>query len=102
MRRILLAVFILVLPSAVALYVYINTQTSKTPTSRDAVGQVTTFAGSGRPGVEDNAGAEASFSEPFGIAVDMRGNVIVTEGGQSNRIRIITPNGAVQTITGSE
>lgn len=102
MRRILLAVFILALPSAVALYVYLTLTPTKTPTSRDAVGQVTTLAGSGRPDVEDNAGASASFIEPFGIAADARGNVIVAEGGQSNRIRIITPNGAVQTITGSE
>ncbi len=102
MRRVLLAVFILVIPSAVALYVYFKVRATNTPTSRDAVGQVTTLAGSGRPAVEDNAGASASFSEPFGIAVDSRGNVIVAEGGGSNRVRIITPNGAVQTITGSE
>ncbi|HJQ68666.1 MAG TPA: NHL repeat-containing protein [Blastocatellia bacterium] len=102
MRRVLLAVFILALPSAIALYVYFNVRATKTPTSRDAVGQVTTFAGSGRPAVEDDAGERASFSEPFGIAVDARGNVIVSEGGQSNRVRIITPNGAAQTITGSE
>lgn len=102
MRRILLAVLILVLPSAVALYVYINANTSKTPTSRDASGYVTTFAGAGYPGFDNNVGAAASFSEPFGIAVDTRGNVMVSEGGQSNRIRIITPEGAVQTITGSD
>ena len=102
MRRVLLAVLILVLPSAVALYVYLTVTPTKTPTSRDAVGEVTTLAGSGRPEVEDNAGASASFVEPFGVAVDARGNVIVTEGSQSNRVRIITPSGAVQTITGSE
>lgn len=102
MRRILLAVFILVLPSAVALYAYLTSNISKTPTSRDAVGQVTTLAGSGSPGVEDNNGTEASFSEPFGIAIDAHSNVIVAEGGQGNRIRIITPQGAVQTIAGSE
>jgi sugar lactone lactonase YvrE len=102
MRRVLLAVFILVLPSAVALYAYLSIKTSKTPTSRDAVGQVTTLAGSGSPGVEDNTGAQASFSEPFGVALDLHGNVLVAEGGQGNRIRIITPQGVVQTIAGSE
>ena len=102
MRRVLLAVFILVLPSAVALYAYLTAKTSKTPTGRDAVGQVTTLAGSGSPGVEDNTGAAASFSEPFGVALDLRGNVIVAEGGQGNRVRIITPQGVVQTIAGSE
>jgi sugar lactone lactonase YvrE len=102
MRRVLLAVFILVLPSAVALYVYLTSKTSKTPTARDAVGQVTTLAGSGSPGVEDNTGTAASFSEPFGVACDPHGNVVVAEGGQGNRIRFITPQGVVQTIAGSE
>ncbi len=102
MRRVLLAVFILALPSAVALYAYLTIKTTKTPTSRDAVGQVTTFAGSGSPGVEDNTGAAASFSEPFGVALDLHNNVIVAEGGHGNRIRIITPQGVVQTIAGSE
>ena len=102
MRRVLLAVFILGLPSAVALYAYLTSKTSKTPTSRDAVGQVTTLAGSGSPGVEDNTGSAASFSEPFGVAIDLHDNIIVAEGGQGNRIRIITPQGVVQTIAGSE
>jgi sugar lactone lactonase YvrE len=100
MRRILLAVLILILPSTTAIVVYLVV-TKTTPTNRAASGRVTTIAGSGSPGVEDGPAMSASFSDPFGIAVDKRGNVIVTDGGQSNRIRRVTVDGKVHTIAGS-
>ncbi|MEK6325838.1 MAG: NHL repeat-containing protein [Acidobacteriota bacterium] len=100
MRRILLALFILVLPSATAVFVYLNVN-DNIPTNREAVGLVRTIAGAGSPGLEDGSVLSASFSDPFGIAVDRRGNVIVSDGGQSNRIRRITVDGKVETIAGS-
>lgn len=100
MRRILLALLILFLPSATAVVVYLVV-TKKVPTSREAVGYATTIAGAGYPGVEDGPALSASFSDPFGIAVDRRGNVYVAEGGQGNRIRRIKPDGQVDTIAGS-
>ncbi|HTF37029.1 MAG TPA: NHL repeat-containing protein [Blastocatellia bacterium] len=100
MRRILLAVLILILPTATAIVVYLVV-TKTTPTNRAAIGRVTTIAGSGSPGVEDGPAMSASFSDPFGIAVDKRGNVIVADGGQSNRIRRITVDGKVHTIAGA-
>ena len=100
MRRILLAVLILILPSTTAIVVYLVV-TKTTPTNRAASGRVTTIAGSGSPGVEDGPAMSASFSDPFGIAVDKRGNVIVADGGQSNRIRRITVDGKVHTIAGA-
>ena len=99
MRRILLAVLILILPSTTAIVVYLVV-TKATPTNRAASGRVTTIAGSGSPGVEDGPAMSASFSDPFGIAVDKRGNVIVADGGQSNRIRRVTVDGKVHTIAG--
>src|SRR5882724_5567637 len=100
MRRILLAVLILILPTATAIVVYLVV-TKTTPTNRAAIGRVTTIAGSGSPGAEDGRAMSASFSDPFGIAVDKRGNVIVADGGQSNRIRRITVDGKVHTIAGA-
>jgi len=100
MRRILLAVLILILPTATAIVVYLVV-TKTTPTNRAAIGRVTTIAGSGSPGVEDGPATSASFSDPFGIAVDKRGNVIVADAGQSNRIRRITVDGKVHTIAGA-
>jgi sugar lactone lactonase YvrE len=100
MRKILIAILILSLPSAVAIAVYYYA-IRKEPTKRDAVGQVATVAGTGQPGTEDGMRHTASFSDPFGIAIDKRGNVIVSDGGQSNRIKRITEKGEVQTVAGS-
>jgi sugar lactone lactonase YvrE len=100
MRRIVIALLILVLPTTTAIVVYLLASKS-TPTSREALGLVTTIAGSGAPGVADGPALSASFSDPFGLAVDKRGNVIVADGGQSNRIRRVTTEGKVETIAGS-
>ena len=101
MRKLLLALLILLIPSIVAVTVYYLV-TKKIPTNRDAVGDVATLAGAGRPGVEDGKPSEATFSDPFGVAVDKRGNVIIADAGQSNRIRIITAKGNVELLAGSD
>jgi sugar lactone lactonase YvrE len=100
MRRIILAVLILTLPTATAIVVYLIVN-KKVPTNRKAIGLVTTIAGAGQPGVQDGPALLASFSDPFGIAVDRRGNVYVADGGESNRIRRLTPEGRVETVAGS-
>jgi sugar lactone lactonase YvrE len=100
MRRVILAVLILILPTTTAIVVYLVVSKT-TPTNREASGRVTTIAGSGAPGFEDGPALSARFSDPFGVAVDKRGNVIVADGGQSNRIRRVTVDGNVQTIAGS-
>ncbi|PYT07534.1 MAG: hypothetical protein DMF60_06880, partial [Acidobacteria bacterium] len=99
-KKTLLGIIILLAPSAVAIFVYLNV-TSNIPTSREAVGLVRTIAGAAYPGVEDGSVVTATFSDPFGIVVDKRGNVIVADAGQSNRIRRITVDGKVETIAGS-
>lgn len=101
MRKILLAVLILALPSVVALNVYYF-YARPIPTRPDALGSVSTIAGAGHPGFEDGKADKASFSDPFGIAVDKNGNVIVADAGKSNRLRRIDQDGVVKTIAGSE
>src|SRR6185295_10256995 len=104
MRRIIVALLILILPTAAAIVVYLIVN-KKIPTNREAIGRVTLIAGTGAPGVEDRPGLSAAlsttFSDPFGVAVDKRGNLFISDAGQSNRIREIHTDGKVETIAGS-
>lgn len=63
-------------------------------------GFVTTLAGSGSAGFADGVGRAAEFNLVGGLAVDGQGNVYVTDS-LNNRIRRITPAGAVTTIAGT-
>lgn len=65
-----------------------------------AQGVVTTFAGqAGQPGSVDAGGSAARFRNPTRLAVDIGGNVYVTDTGNST-IRRISPDGAVVTLAG--
>ena len=64
------------------------------------MGVVTTFAGTGLTGSSDGTGTVASFTSPYGVAVDATGNVFVADAGNS-KIRKITPAGVVTTFAGS-
>jgi sugar lactone lactonase YvrE len=64
-------------------------------------GVVSTLAGAaGQADAIDKPGAEARFWQPTGVAVDAKGNVFVADFG-NNRIRKITPTGAVSTLAGA-
>ncbi len=62
-------------------------------------GLVSTFAGSGNPGILDGTDSLASFNLPTGITIDKDGNLFVTDQG-SDLIRKITPGQVVTTIAG--
>ena len=53
-------------------------------------GTVTTIAGSGQLGFTDGIGPAASFNHPFGIAIDRRGAIYVSDHA-NNCIRRVTP-----------
>jgi DNA-binding beta-propeller fold protein YncE len=61
---------------------------------------VTPIAGTGQGGVVDGPAASSRFSDPFGVAIDAHGTVVVADGGDSNRLRRIDPQGGVSTFAG--
>ncbi len=64
-------------------------------------GMVTTLAGSGKAGTDNNSkGMAAGFNSPGGIGVDRQGNVFVADVF-NHRIRKITPSGVVSNFAGT-
>ncbi len=64
-------------------------------------GAVSTFAGTeGVTGHADGTGAAAQFGYLVGVAIDVNGNVYVSDA-EFNTIRRITPTGVVSTLAGS-
>ncbi|MEB0136431.1 NHL repeat-containing protein [Actimicrobium sp. CCC2.4] len=64
-------------------------------------GVVTTLAGrAGDPGSADGRGSAARFFDPKGVAVDVAGNVLVSDSANQT-IRKISPDGNVTTLAGS-
>ncbi len=68
--------------------------------SISADGTVTTIAGSGTSGFADGASATARFNNPFDVAVDASGNIIIVDS-RNHRIRSIALGGEVTTIAGA-
>lgn len=66
----------------------------------DALGNVTTFAGSGAIGSDNGNGAAASFYYPAIVTVDAANNLFVTDE-ENHKIRKITTDGTVSTYAGN-
>ena len=66
-----------------------------------AAGLITTVAGNGTAGYSGDGGpALAAQVDPAGLAFDSVGNLLIADSG-SSRVRMVTPDGAITTATGS-
>jgi DNA-binding beta-propeller fold protein YncE len=108
-RFLLPLALLLIAAAAVALFAFYRWRERPTPTLAGWRATVETLAGDGSPGAEDaQTATHARFQNPFGIAIDARGNVYVADAGESNRIRKIaagdgepeTTAAAVTTLAG--
>lgn len=70
------------------------------PMALGAPVQVVTLAGHGHSAQQDGPAKQAGFADPYGIALDARGNLYVADAGDNNRIRKISPEGVVTTLAG--
>ena len=62
-------------------------------------GEVSTYAGTGLAGFSDGDRTQAMFNHPYGLAIDVQGNLYVGDV-QNHAIRIISPDGMVRTLAG--
>jgi len=78
----------------------ITQQSSSSATVPGWAAYVAPFAGTGERGLTDGDANIARFADPFGIAMNVAGDVFVVDGGDNNRIRKVTPAGVVSTFAG--
>src|SRR5689334_16744006 len=105
MRRYLVAIIILIVIVVVgaSLTIYVLLRARRPP--KTVVGwhaNVRVWAGDGAPGFRDAPSRmQATFADPFGLVVAADGTIYVSDSGDSNRIRKITPDGKVETFAGN-
>jgi sugar lactone lactonase YvrE len=80
--------------------IYIADSSNRRIRRVDATLTISTVAGNGTSGAGDGGGATATKLSPYGIAVDSRGNVYVTDA-LNHRVGRIDPQGVFTTIAGT-
>ena len=79
--------------------IYVSDQENHSIRKVTPSGVVSTFAGTGQPGSENGHRLSATFNNPYGLALDAKGNLYV--GDVSNHsIRKISVDGKVTTLAG--
>ena len=92
MRKIFIALPLLLIIVAIVGYLVVRLTRKPLPTPRAWRAQVTTVAGDGSP---------TTLADPFGIAVAADGTLYISDAGDSNLIRKIAVDGGVTTLAGA-
>ena len=101
LSRAILAVLAVTLVGVAGVTWYLTRPEAPEPPWLGVVGVADVLAGDARSRWRDGPASEASFSEPFGVAVARDGVIHVSDAGESHRIRRITPDGMVTTFVGA-
>jgi hypothetical protein len=80
---------------------YINDGTNNVIRMINTTGIITTIAGNGTAGFSGDGGqaTTAQISGPSGLAIDIAGNIFITDG-HNNRVRMVNTAGIISTIAG--
>jgi murein DD-endopeptidase MepM/ murein hydrolase activator NlpD len=96
-------VLILLMAVAAAVVLFLLKRHQPIPTQFGWQAHVITLAGDGSPLIRDVAQpVQAGFADPFGIAIAADGSVYISDAGESNRIRKLTPDGKLVTFAGGD
>jgi sugar lactone lactonase YvrE len=96
----LLALFIAFLIIGVLIIFFLRRQ-KQVPTQFAWQAHVVTVAGEGAPLIHDSdQPTQSGLSDPFGVTVGADGSVFISDAGESNRIRKLTPDGKLTTLAG--
>ncbi len=99
MKRLLVAVLVFVAGGAsAAAWWWFAPPPEEPPLEASWPASVATLAGNGVSGSEDGDARAARFSDPFGVAVGADGTIYVSDAGDSQAIRAISPGGTVTTV----
>jgi len=91
MRKVVLAITLLLIAGALIAFVVLRLTRKPAPTPIAWRARVTIFAGDGSP---------QTFADPYGIAIARDGTVFISDAGDSNRILKLTPDGQIATLAG--
>src|SRR5581483_4947440 len=98
-KAIVFLVVLIVLGGA-GLFVYELLNEKPKPTDAQWEAIASTLAGDGSLGFNNGKNTDARFADPFGIAIDSKGNIFVADAGNNNLIRKIAADGQVSTFAG--
>src|SRR6185503_14945526 len=91
MRKLVVALILLIVLGGVAAFVVYRFTRKPLPTPIGWKAYVTNVAGDGSP---------IDLSDPFGVAIGADGSIYMTDAGEHNRIQRITPDGNFTRIAG--